>query len=412
MLLLYFKDSLYSQGYNDNNMISVEEALKIVDNSVECSSKHETRLVVDALNYILSEDIIAPINMPPFRQSAMDGYAVNLHDQSKYRVIDEVKAGDKKQPQLAPGEAVRIFTGAPVPDSSNAIVIQEHVKASDGDIVVDREINPRANIRPIGEQITKGEIALSKGTKLTAAGIGFLATLGVVKVKVYSWPDVCIVATGNELVSPGEELLFGQIYESNAVMLKAELSRLGLSNIAIRKVSDNYQQTLEVMKQAIEEFDIVLLSGGISVGDYDFVRVAAQELGIEQLFYKVRQKPGKPLYFGKYKEKLVFALPGNPASAMSCFYIYVYKALQILIGNNQSDLMRITAISKSHFTRKGDRAQFLKAYYDNMQVEILDGQQSSMLHTFSIANSMIYVSLEIDEIKVGDTVELVLLPTK
>ncbi len=393
-------------------MIAVEKALKIIENAVQCSTKQETRPVVDVLNYVLSEDVISPINMPPFRQSSMDGYAVNLHESLIYKVIDEVKAGDDKQPQLASGEAVRIFTGAPVPDAANAVVIQEHVHSEDDKITADRKINIQANIRPLGEQIKKGGIALSKGTKLTSAGIGFLSTLGVKDVRVYSWPEVCIVVTGSELVSPGEELLFGQIYESNAAMLKAELLRQGYLNVAIKKLPDNYKQTLDVVQAVIEDFDLVILSGGISVGDHDYVRDAVQELGIEQFFYKVRQKPGKPLYFGKFKQTLVFALPGNPSSAMSCFYIYVYKALQILIGNNQSDLMRITAISKSHFTRKGDRAQFLKAYYDNMQVEILDGQQSSMLHTFSIANSMVYVSLEIDEIKVGDTVELVLLPTK
>lgn len=393
-------------------MISVEEALKIIENSVQCSTKHEIRPVVDALNYVLSEDVISPIDMPPFRQSSMDGYAVKLHDSLIYKVVDEVKAGDNKQPQLAAGEAVRIFTGAPVPDAANAVVIQEHIQTKDDKITADRKINLQANIRPLGEQISKYEIALSKGTKLTPAGIGFLTTLGVRNVKVYCWPKVCIVVTGSELVSPGEELLFGQIYESNSAMLEAELRRQGYLNVKIKKVPDNYEQTLDVLQAVIEEFDLVLLSGGISVGDHDYVRDAVHELDIEQLFYKVRQKPGKPLYFGKFKETIVFALPGNPASAMSCFYIYVYKALQILIGNNKSDLMRIRAISKSDFTRKGDRAQFLKAFYDDMHVEILYGQQSSMLHTYSMANSMVYVSLEMDEIKVGDTVELVLLPTK
>ena len=160
----------------------------------------------------------------------------------------------------------------------------------------------------------------------------------------------------------------------------------------------------------LEKHDMLLVSGGISVGDYDFVGKALLELGVEQLFYKVKQKPGKPLFFGKKEDSYVFALPGNPASALSCFYVYVNLALQRLSGNLEFKLEKVTAASTSSFEKKGDRAQFLKAIYNNDKVQILEGQNSSMIHTFALANALVYISESISEIKIDDAVDVILLP--
>lgn len=391
-------------------MISIEQALSIVKQNTKPLANTETKTLKKCLGLALAEDVFSSINMPPFRQSAMDGYAVKTHDSNTYKIIDEVKAGDGHQPTLRSGEAVRIFTGAPVPDSANAIIIQEHVSVEEQILTANNPITLKANIRPLGEQTKKGDIALQKGTKLTPAGIGFLTSLGITKVAIIKPLSIALVVTGNELAKAGEPLQYGQIYESNAIMLSSALRSLGYMNVEITTVGDDYQSTYNVLQNVISNNDMVLVSGGISVGDYDFVGKALLDIGVEQLFYKVKQKPGKPLFFGKKDKAFVFALPGNPASALSCFYVYVNTALQRLSGNEHFKLLKTTAKSTSNFNKRGDRAQFLKAIYNNDTVEILEGQNSSMIHTFALANALVYVPENIHEITINDTVDVILLP--
>jgi len=391
-------------------MISIEQAIEIVQSNIDQNCNFKRMKVIQAIGFILSQDIISPINMPPFRQSAMDGYAVNLHDELTYSIIGEVKAGDSHRPLLNKGDAIRIFTGAPVPDTANAVIMQEKVNVTNTTLTVKFSVAKNENIRPLGEQIIKNQIALKKGTLLTPAAIAFITSLGITEVIVNQKPSVAIVATGIELIEAGKSLIYGQIYESNATMLNSTLKNLGYQDITVHKVSDDYIKTVSILHQVITNNDMVLVSGGISVGDYDFVGRALYEIGVEQLFYKVKQKPGKPLFFGKKENKVVFALPGNPAAALSCFYIYVYPALQKISGHINFSLTKTKAISLSNFIKKGDRPQFLKAIYQNNKVEILEGQNSSMLHTFALANAMVYVPESIKTINIDDIVEVILLP--
>lgn len=390
-------------------MISISEAITIISNNVQSTHKLEEVLLNEALNFVLAKDVISKINMPPFRQSAMDGYALHLHEDSIYNVIDEVKAGDNSNPILKKGEATRIFTGAAVPDSANAIIIQEHVTTENGKLICNKPARINANIRPLGEQITEGEIALKKGTKLTEAGIGYLASLGIEKVTIYKKPKTAIIVTGNELITPGNDLQHGQIYESNSIMLQSVLRKRSIKDITLYKSADNFEETKNTINTALENHDLVLISGGISVGDYDFVGKALNELHTESLFYKVKQKPGKPLFFGKKDNTIVFALPGNPASALSCFYNYVDIAIAQMSGEDDYELMTFKVPSKNTFNKRGDRAQFLKAKYSNNQVEILDGQNSSMLHTFAISNAMVFIPEDLQNIEIGDIVETILI---
>jgi len=390
-------------------MISISKALDIISKSVNPTQKTKNIFLHKALNFILAEDIFSKINMPPFRQSAMDGYALHLHNDSVYDVIDEVKAGDNSNPVLQKGEAIRIFTGAAVPDSANAIIIQEHITIDDKKLICNKPAILNANIRALGEQITKGEIALKNGTKLTEASIGYLASLGIEKVTVYEKPKTAIIVTGNELIALGNELQHGQIYESNSIMLQSVLKKRGITTISTYTSADTFEETKTTINAALENHDLVLISGGISVGDYDFVGKALNELNTESLFYKVKQKPGKPLFFGKKDNTIVFALPGNPASALSCFYHYVDKAIAQMSGEEDYELITLKAPAKNSFTKRGDRPQFLKAKYSNNEVEILDGQNSSMLHTFAISNAMVFIPGEQENIEVGDIVETILI---
>ncbi|ULC58493.1 molybdopterin molybdotransferase MoeA [Flaviramulus sp. BrNp1-15] len=391
-------------------MISINEAIQLVKNTSKPLLKSTIKPVGKSGGYLLFEDVISPINMPPFRQSAMDGYALNLHDNLTYNLIGEVKAGDGNQPVLKKGEAIRIFTGAPVPDTANAIMMQEKVKDDGNTITIEHQINIEHNIRPMGEQVKKGNVALKKNTKLTPAAIGYLTSLGITEVSVYKKPQIALITTGNELIEAGQSVTYGKIYESNATMLQNALYSLKFYDITIHKVEDNYEKTKSKLKSVITENDLVIVTGGISVGDYDFVGKALNELQVEEVFYKVKQKPGKPLFFGKKDNTLIFALPGNPAAALTCFYIYVYIALQNMMGRNVNELPRIKAKSISNFEKKGDRPQFLKAIYKGEQVEILEGQNSSMLQTFALSNALVFADEDITNIKIGDTIETILLP--
>lgn len=391
-------------------MISFSEALNIIELVESTTSK--TKVSVDSsLNKVLAEDIVSPINMPPFRQSAMDGYAIKLADSNTYELVEESKAGDGKRIDLKVGQAARIFTGALVPDDADTVVIQEHVIRSNNTLSITKQPKKLDNVRPIGEQVKKGEVVLKKGLKINAAAIGFLAGIGISEVLVYSTPIVTIIVTGNELQESGKQLEDGKIYESNSFMLSAALRNLGISGISILKTKDTFDETKNIISKALENSDVVLISGGISVGDYDFVQEALKVNGVEELFYKVNQKPGKPLWFGRKNHQFVFGLPGNPASALSCFYIYVTPLLQKISGSNNLHLKRLKATSDSVYKNTTGKTLFLKGKLIGNKVEILHGQQSSMLHSFATSNVLVKIPNDTELINKNDSVECIILNT-
>ncbi|NMH88751.1 molybdopterin molybdotransferase MoeA [Flavivirga algicola] len=391
-------------------MISIKEAINAVEKNIDPLFRETVKPLERCGSYYLSKDIISPINMPPFRQSAMDGYALSLHNDLSYTLIDEVKAGDNHQPILKPGEAIRIFTGAPVPETANAVIMQEKVVVNGSKITMESNIPKDHNIRPMGEQVKIGELALKKGTKLTPAAIGYLTSLGITEAHIYKKPSIALITTGNELIEAGMPLPYGKIYESNSKMLLNALYNLKFYDVTIHKIEDDYAQTKNKLETVIKDNDLVIATGGISVGDYDFVGKALKELQVKEVFYKVKQKPGKPLFFAKKEDTAIFALPGNPAAALSCFYVYVYIALQKMMDNDTIELPRIKAKSISVFEKRGDRPQFLKAIYNDGEVEILEGQNSSMLQTFALSNALVHVPENVSKIEKNDLVEIILLP--
>ena len=289
-------------------MISVEEALSIIEDNQYCGRPVEVA-IENCLNLILAESVFSKIDMPPFRQSAMDGYAVSIHNSNTYKLIGEIKAGDDPANlTLKSGEAIRIFTGAAVPSSANAVVMQEKVDAESHSITLQEIPIEQKNVRSKGEQIKQGEIAIEKDTLLTPTVISFLASLGLAKLKVYPKPKVGIVVTGSELVAPGQPLPNGKIYESNSILLASTLQNEGIQEFSIYKIADDFNKTVDILEKVIAENDFVLISGGISVGDYDFTGKALEKLNTKKLFYKIKQKPGKPLYFGKNNNTHIFAL--------------------------------------------------------------------------------------------------------
>ena len=386
-------------------MIQVEEALSIIAENSTTMPVQKIK-VSKSLGYILAETVYSPIAMPPFRQSAMDGYAFIHSEKHQYDIVGIVQAGDHSKIKLKENEAVRIFTGAHVPDNADTVIMQEHVMATENSILITRMPEQYANVRHKGEQIGEEEVVFKANTLITPAAIGFLACLGITEVEVYKKPKVAILVTGNELVKPGKKLSKGKIYESNSVMLQAALQTIGVKKTKIYKVKDNLKATKKALKEILKKHDIVLISGGISVGDYDFVKEALLENGVKELFYKINQKPGKPMFFGSKNDTLVFALPGNPASSLTNFYIYVYPAIKNRMGFKDIHLKKMLRKLNDNITNTTGKTLFLKALYDETHVTVLDGQSSAMLNTFAIANSLLVVPNEVESLEKGQLVTL------
>ena len=390
-------------------MVSVEEAKNRINS--KCKTLDASNIsLMESLGYVLSEGIISTINMPPFNQSAMDGYAVHMHDSNNYKLIGEVKAGDKSDYILKSGEAIRIFTGAMVPEGADCVAKQEIVeKLNDELISINEPIKHFGNIRPLGEQIKIGDTGLSSGTTMNTGAIGFAAMLGVTQVSVYNKPSIAILATGSELTKPGQPLPDGAIYESNTFTLQAAL-RSSRFDGSIDTVDDNYDSTKKKIEDSISANDVVLITGGISVGDYDFVGDILQELGVEEGFYKIKQKPGKPMFFGFKDDKLIFALPGNPASALSCYYNYVLPALNLLSGNNSPELEQRTLSLKSTYKKTVKMTHFLKGLANDQSVEIMGRQSSAMLNSFVDGNCLIILEEGREIWDIDDQVKVIMLP--
>jgi molybdopterin molybdotransferase len=379
-------------------MIEVEKALSIIENNTLFCSLKKIK-VSKSLGYVLAEDIFSPIDMPPFRQSAMDGYAFTASELTTFKIVDTIQAGSFTNIKPASNEAVRIFTGAFVPDTLDTVVMQEHTSVSDSILTIDKLPSRFANVRNQGEQIKKGELVVAKNTLINPALIGYLACLGISEISVYKKPKIAIVVTGNELVELGKKLPKGKIYESNSLMLEAALQEIGINEVTIIKVKDNLTATQRALKKCLSKFDVVLVSGGISVGDYDFVKEALLDNNVEELFYKINQKPGKPLFFGKKENKIVFALPGNPASSLTCFYVYVLRALKNMMGFNTLHLPQLKKKINSDFANTTGKSLFLKAFYTDDTVTILESQSSAMLNTFATSNGLIFIPHDVIEIK-------------
>ncbi|GAB5417700.1 MAG: hypothetical protein Crog4KO_26860 [Crocinitomicaceae bacterium] len=390
-------------------MISVQDALNSILNHVPKLSV-VTLPLSQSLGHTLAVDVHSPIHMPPFDNSAMDGYAIHEWSDSKYSVVGEIQAGvDASKTALSQGEAVRIFTGAMVPSSATTVVKQEITKREGDSVVILEAFKSGGNIRREGEQIKKGSLALPAGATLDAASIGYLAMLGIDEVSVYRNPIVKVLITGDELVAAGTSLKPGQIYESNAVTLISALNELGCDASSVR-VQDDYQATFETVGRLLQECDLLLTSGGISVGDYDFVGKAMQENGVDSHFYKVKQKPGKPLYYGSTNSCQVFALPGNPASALTCAYIYVLPAIRKMMGAKNLHLEERKLLLQNDYSKNAGLTHFLKGASEGNEVRSLEHQSSSMLDSFAAANCLIIIPEDATQLNAGDFVSVYMLP--
>lgn len=384
-------------------MISVSEALEFIKSQTHRLPQVKIALR-DSYACFLAEEILAPISLPPFRQSAMDGYAFRSGELQEFEVIGECKAGDALEFELLENQAVRIFTGARVPDHADTIVIQEHVELNGSRISIQQMPEKYANVRAVGEQVHVGESVLPAGTKINESIIGFLAGFGIIEVLVTNKPKITLIVTGNELQAAGTALKPGSIYESNAIMLESALKSRGYDSVQILAVSDDLEATKKTVAQGLES-DLLLISGGISVGDYDFVKESLEFNGIQEIFYKINQKPGKPLWFGKKGDTLVFALPGNPASSLTCFLIYALSALKIMSGNTDYNLDFQSGILQHRTFNQFGKTVFYLGTEKNGNIQIYPKQASSMLISYALGNALVMIPEDKEVMEAGETVQ-------
>jgi len=391
-------------------MISVKEAKHLISQHIAVLNPISVDLA-KASGHILAANIYAKYDIPAFNQSSMDGYALKFADHERVlRLIGEMAAGSTTSITIQKGETSRIFTGAPLPTGADTVVMQERITRIDERITLqDPNLKPGLNVRDKGSEIKAGALAMEKGDFLSPAAIGFLAGIGINEVSVYPMPEISIVVTGKELQQPGKVLEFGQVYESNSFSLTAALKHEGIEQIAVYEADDDLEVLKKTLKIALASSDVVLLTGGVSVGDYDFVIEAASYCGINKIFHKVKQKPGKPLFFGTMDQKLIFGLPGNPSSVLSCYYNYVLPAIKAL-SHKRNNVIEVQAKLTHAYSKALGLTHFLKGKYENGLVTPLTAQESYRLSSFAQANCLICLDETKDHFKEGEILTVLILP--
>lgn len=390
-------------------MIGVTEARKLI--AENCNrEKTESRLLSKSQGYVLTKPVFSPVDTPPFHQSAMDGYAFSFENwdgKSDLEIGGEIQAGSKEVIEIKSLQAARIFTGAALPAATDTVVMQEHVTKNGNQIHINNtQLVKGTNVRSRGSQTRKGELALDKGQLLTPPAISFLAGIGIEKVDVFSKPSISIIVTGKELIRPGNEITEGKIYESNSFGLTAGLSALDITPTSVEIVDDVEVEIVNAINRQLNS-DILILTGGVSVGDYDFVPKTLEKCGVKNIFHKVKQKPGKPFYFGKQNQTLVFGLPGNPASALTCFYEYIIPAIGTFTKKQYQKKIKMPLAND--YKKKAGLTYFLKGKTNNEEVMILNNQESYMMNSFAIADCLIELEEEKEHFMKGEIVNVLMI---
>lgn len=376
----------------------------------------ESVVITEALYRVLAEDILAACDVPPCDNSAMDGYALcykNLlsANNATLSVSQRVAAGEEPQP-LTSGTVARIFTGAAIPAGADTVVMQENTEVLDNGAVkfAMESIQQGKNIRPQGQDVKVGQVIFNKGHVLKPQDLGVIASVGIASVKVLRRPVVAVVSTGDELIEPGQPLAVGQIYNSNRYLLTAQIQALGCEIVDGGIIPDNLEGTCHALSALADKVDLIISSGGVSVGEEDYIKPAVEQLGQLDL-WKVKMKPGKPLAFGRINNTPFFGLPGNPASSFVTFILFVRPFLAAIQGYAVNDLCLPAKVTFDR-EKPGSREEYLRArvYNDNGQliVEPYQNQSSGVLLSTSWANALLKIPAD-KNFKQGDILEVLLL---
>lgn len=396
-------------------MLTYEDALAQILTQANVLPPVQTPLA-DALGLILAEDLVTPHDLPPFDNSSMDGFAVRFADLGTVPVTlpiaGEIAAGALDIPALLPGQALRIMTGAPVPDGADTVVPVEDTETQDGNRVTILEAAERGrHIRRAGEEVERGSVVVPKGLRLRPAEIGMAATVGRAQVTAYPKPRVAVISTGDELVEPGTELKRGQIYNSNAYALAAQVEDAG-GVVSQRLHARDTPGALREAFDACAGADVLITSGGVSVGDFDYVKAVFAERGTVD-FWKVAIRPGKPLAFGQWGQTLFFGLPGNPASSVVTFELFVRPALRKLAGHSQLTRPAIKAVLSEDAAHTPGRQSYQRAVISgragDYAVRTTGAQGSGMLSPLVQANALLALPADTAFFPAGAEVTVLLL---
>lgn len=396
--------------------ISLEQALNILMDHVT-HGKTERKPLEDCLGLILSEDVYALLDMPPFSRSAQDGYALCSKDSIgatgenpvKLKVTGKIYAGDHLDVQVRPGEAVRIMTGAMVPAGADCVLRQEDTDEGEDVVQIYKEVEPGCSICFKGEEYKKGHTLLHEGTKIDAAALAVASGNGIMELPVYERVKAAVVSSGSEVVEPGAPLTPGKIYNTNTIYMKARLSQLGAKVMMTRTVGDDLEVMAEALKEAADQAELVVTTGGVSVGQKDLTEEALLSIGAEILFHGIAIKPGMPTLAAEKDGVLFIGLSGNPFSAAIPFEMFVREILSLKMGDPDLKLRRETLTAVTGFSKNSRRRRFLRGKAEGKEVWLPDQQANGQMRSMVGCNCLIEIPAGSGPVKAGDKVEVLWL---
>jgi len=399
----------------DPDSLMVSDALNNIYTAISPVSESEVVPIRESLNRVLATDIVSSLNVPTATNSAMDGYALHgdtIPEQgtSKIKVVGTAFAGKPYQGEIGQGKCIRIMTGAVMPDATDTVIIQEHVERIDDEILIDSETKSGSNVRQAGEDIAAGDKVLTKGARIRAADIGVIASLGIGEIEVIRKIRVAFFSTGDELCSIGEELKNGNIYDSNRYTLFGMLSGLNVTIMDMGVIKDNREDLQQAFERAATQADVIITTGGVSVGEADYVKEILQETGTVN-FWKVAMKPGRPLAFGQIKDAHFFGLPGNPVSVMVTFSQFVKPALRHLMSETETDTFSMQVPCISELRKKPGRVEYQRGILERDEnnqwvVKKTGAQGSGILRSMSQANCFIILPMDSGSVEPGTIVDV------
>lgn len=395
------------------DLLPFEQALSTLVDSIESVTTHERVSLDQALDRVLASGVVSPIDVPPHHNSAMDGYAFNAEDiinPSAVNVVGKSFAGSPYYGELAKNECIRIMTGAKLPDGCDTVVMQENVEVNENVAAIAEPITAKRHVRYRGEDIEKGQPVFNQGHTLNAIDLGVLASLGVETVQVFKKLTVAVLATGDELKTPFEQLSDGDIYESNTVVLQAMLSKLNVNIINFGIIKDDKNAIRMAFSEANKQADIVISSGGVSVGEADFTKEILAELG-EINFWKLAIKPGKPFAYGQLSDSVFFGLPGNPVSATVTFHQLAVPGILKMQGRLFTRPIKLKAVTLSELKKSPGRMEFQRGIYQvneqgQLCVNATGAQGSGILSSLAKANCYIILPQEQGRVATGELVSI------
>ncbi|HCG8569114.1 bifunctional molybdopterin-guanine dinucleotide biosynthesis adaptor protein MobB/molybdopterin molybdotransferase MoeA [Vibrio parahaemolyticus] len=394
--------------------LSVVQGQEKILSLVNTVSEIEACKIENAYGRVLAEHIISPVNVPQYTNSAMDGYAIRSDDvdRDSYQVVAEVMAGHAYDQPLEVGQAVKIMTGAPTPLNGDTVVMREQA-SQEGDKVTFNGSNIKAgqNVRQAGEDLAIGSDVFTAGTRLASPEMGMIASLGFGEANVFRKLKVAVFSTGDEVQAPGTEQKANSIYDSNRFTIMGMLEKLGCEILDFGILEDNEQLMIEALENASAQADVVMTSGGVSVGDADYIKLALDKLG-QIDFWRINMRPGRPLAFGQINNKPFFGLPGNPVAVMVSFINFVEPALRKMQGEQGWKPLKVNAIATENLRSRQGRTEFSRGIYEldnigRLTVRTTGKQGSGILRSMSEANCLIEISPAIDTVKAGESVTII-----